>query len=702
LARPRLAAMVDRLLAAVLAVAPVPPAVPLITADPFLSAWSEHPRLTDDWPRHWSGATLGMSGMVRVDGRPFRWCGPIPSAVPAATETSRWVQPLSSGFAFREGGIEWRAEFLSLGGLAESIAASSRTVGCVRLTATSLDGRAHSVETYLDLTGEWCTNDDGTLVSWSRHRANGADALSMGALSQEPLAWTGDRRRIEWGRVFLAPARHSASKVTIAVAGHEQSRTAFAATGVVPDSDDLRMPRAVNDDWPVLAASSRLAIAADGTPASCDYLVLLDERYCVEYFKRPLEPAWTAAARGEGQNHDAAAALAWASAKLADSEAMAHDLRAEERFVKEARAVGGDSYANLVTLAFRQVMAGHSIAADFDGSPLMFSKENTSNGCIGTIDVIYPACPFFLVHNPAMLRAQLRPLLEYAASPRWRHPFAPHDLGTYPKANGQVYGGGEVSEENQMPVEESANMLIMLAALAKVEGSVEFSREWLPMLDRWAEYLQEHGLDPARQLCTDDFAGHLARNVNLSAKSIVALGAYAQLLHSVGRSEESKRWRNEATRQVAWWIDHAAGDGATRLVFGDGPAPDGAWSQKYNLVWDRALGLRLFPREIVEREVALYRTKLERFGLPLDSRQTYTKLDWTVWTACLTGSRRDFDTIMAPVYEWVSNDPPPSRVPLTDWYETRDGTTKGMYARTVVGGLWMPLLLKTLGAPLTE
>src|SRR5438874_2607798 len=274
-----------------------------------------------------------------------------------------------------------------------------------------------------------------------------------------------------------------------------------------------------------------LDVKVSSQPVSRWLMLAYDDLYSIQYMRQNLRPHWR-------RNGWEAADLLKAAAR--DYEALKERCATfDEEFMADLTRVGGEKYAKLAALAYRQCFAAGKFVADDNGQPLQFCKENHSNGCIGTSDVFYPMAPQFLLFGPSLAKSFLVPFMNYAASERWKFPFAPHDLGTYPKANGQVYGGGERTAENQMPVEERGNLLCLMGAIAQMEGNANFASLYWTQLEQWAEYLKEKGFDPENQLCTDDFAGHLAHNVNLSAKAICGLGSFAKLCELRGRAEKS-------------------------------------------------------------------------------------------------------------------------------------------------------------------
>jgi hypothetical protein len=187
-------------------------------------------------------------------------------------------------------------------------------------------------------------------------------------------------------------------------------------------------------------------------------------------------------------------------------------------------------------------------------------------------------------------------------------------------------------------------------------------------------------------LCTDDFTGHLAHNANLSVKAIEALAAYGVLCGMRGDRAAAARYRTLAGEMAGKWV-RAADDGDHfRLAF-DKP---GTWSQKYNLVWDRILGLGAFGPAVARKEVAFYLRNRDRYGLALDNRQPYAKTDWLMWTATLADTRGSFEALSTPIYDFLNHTP--QRNPMTDLYWTRTGTETAMHARPVVGGVFMKML----------
>ena len=241
-----------------------------------------------------------------------------------------------------------------------------------------------------------------------------------------------------------------------------------------------------------------------------------------------------------------------------------------------------------------------------------------------------------------------------------------------------------------MPLEESGNMVILAGAICKIENSAEYAEKHWGALTTWTNYLVENGLDPENQLCTDDFAGHLARNANLSIKSIVGIAAYADMARMAGKTEVADEYEAKARDMAAKWKQMATQGDHYRLTFNEGDT----WSQKYNLVWDKLLGYNVFDADIASTEVAYYLTKMNEYGLPLDSRKSYTKSDWLVWSATMAESQEDFQALVNPIWNFMNETV--DRIPMTDWYYTDTKHHVGFRARSVVGGYYMKLLSESM------
>jgi Domain of unknown function (DUF4965)/Domain of unknown function (DUF1793)/Domain of unknown function (DUF5127)/Domain of unknown function (DUF4964) len=652
-----------------------PPAVPLVAHNPYFSVWSMADTLTDEDTKHWTGARQPIAGLARIDGKTYRFMGAAPSDVPPMEQTSLDVTPTHSVYTFLADGVTLTVSFFTPA-FPKDLDVLSRPV--TYLTFTARGSGEHELSVLIDVDPVIAVNTTDEAVIWGRSRVPGLAVLNVGSRDQRILNRAGDDLRIDWGYFHLAVPDGEAAETVLS---HEALRS-FAESGTIPGADEMDMPRTPRGRGPVEAAAHLEVELPMGklsaTPVSRHVLLAYTEDYAIEYLNRKLRPYW------QRNGMTVEQMLATAESEYPNLEQRGQKFDGE--LTADLEKAGGKDYAQLAILAYRQTLAAHELAADFDGTPMLFPKENFSNGCISTVDVLYPSSPFFLFFNPALIEAQLKPVMEYAALPRWKWPFAPHDLGTYPLADGQVYGGGEVTEENQMPVEESGNMLIMVAAMSREENNWDFARQYWPQFTKWAEYLRDKGLDPANQLSTDDFAGHLAHNANLSIKAIEGLAAYAQMARGMGNTKVSDECEKLASDMAAKWQTMAIDGDHYKLAF-DTP---GTWSQKYNLVWDRILDFNLFPANVRQTEMAFYLKHLNQFGLPLDNRADYTKLDWEIWTATLADSPDDFAALLTPIGHWINGGP--SRVPLTDWYDTRAGKQMSFQARSVVGGVYIKAL----------
>ncbi len=640
------------------------PALPLIVNDPYFSVWCPADRLTDADTCHWTGKAKPMRGTARIDGRNYRFLGASP--MPAMETEELRVTPTATESVFSAGGVRLTLTFTTPL-LLDRPDILSMPVTFADVRAASADGAEHRVSVKLFLSDAFC--QDGADPKPMMRRTYTADGMYIafaGQRRQGLLSHSGDMVTIDWGYLYLA-----------------------SDSGAEAEEDGLSV--------------SESGIADAYGAVELRALAAYDDVASVDYFGRIL-PAWYA--RDGRTIRDALRTFREDRENL-----LAACAALDRQILEDAEAIGGEDYRLIVSAAYRQSVAAHKLVDGGNGRMLFLSKENSSNGCMSTADVSYPSCPLFLLYNPELVRGMCRPILEFASMPVWEFSFAPHDVGRYPHATGQIYGVADYLEHrdegvvfppyylypagtgayihrDQMPVEESGNMLLMLCAAAQMDGDYALIREYRDLLQSWVGYLLEYGEDPAEQLCTDDFGGHLAHNVNLSAKAICGIAAWSLICRGLGDGEAADRYMARAHAMADSWLERAWTEGGSYLTFaGQG------WSMKYNMVWDRVLDFGLLPDSFYRAETESYLGRMNRYGLPLDSRKDYTKTDWLLWCASMADADV-FRKLIAPVARFLRESR--SRVAFTDWYDTKTGQFIVFIARSVQGGLFMPMLAERL------
>ncbi|KAI1412070.1 DUF1793-domain-containing protein [Hypoxylon sp. FL1857] len=710
-----------------------PPAIPLAVRSPYTSAWSstsESKTLNSQMPIFWFGQELGWEGIVVVDGNSFEYMGPVIDDFPELPYFNTTI-PLEvrydsqySNFTFLAGPVIITASFFSPV-TPKDICRTSIPLSYLTTTVQSNDGKPHHVQFYSDVTSNWMEllKDSDVIKEFHTGPLNGngtgnvTDVPTSWILrSQKPSTFIEQSQIAQWGNFSFTTSSFGSENFTYQSGSSTSVRFGFVnnrqlnndvGSGVRGFGDQVPVYAFAHDMGTVLETSVRYTIGSIQSPAI---------RYLHKGGLSDLAPWWE---KCYGEMHDM---IRFHWNDFDTVAALGHEFETKLRadfypdsaygFLEPGNGTGiavpfvseAESYYGIVALSARQVMGAYVLAvppSDPDNpdssadnvEPLMFQKEISSNGNINTVDVLYPASPFFLYANPTLLKYVMQPLLELQEGDFYPNTYSTHDIGaSFPLATGHVEGSDEY-----MPVENSGNFILMAYAYYKFTGDSTWLKNHYDLLAQFAQYLIQYSLVPAAQLSTDDFAGELANQTNLAIKGIVGLQAMSAVARVAGKDDDAAKFADRATTFYDQWEGLAIDPSGKHTVLAY--QWRSSWGLLYNVFFDKLLNMGLVNPKVYEMQSAWYAQVSQIFGVPLDNRHHYTKSDWEIWTAatCSPTTRRLFINALAYWLNETNTD-----LPFTDLYEV---VGLGEYplaiphfsARPVAGGHFALLALGKTG-----
>lgn len=658
------------------------PAYPLWIIDPNFSIWSPCDELNGGDAMFWTGLSRRTYGFVHANGKTYCFMGRRDGALPLK-QTDVSISAFGTHYTFEGEGFKLKVDFVSP--LPPDDLTRLSCPVCYTDYEAEFDGEVPSdFSVAIALDEEYCYNNDRAQVVGGVLPLSGYEAAFMTRMRNLVMSNADDIAAPDWGDTYLA--------------GEESFFITDAALNVYITQGKAEYIRKERE-------RSYLFSVCRGNKGG--FMTAFDDRVSIFYFGEWLKGYYF---RGGKTVIDAL------DESRADHDAIISSCASfDEKFRQDADRVG-EGFYTLACASLRQSVGAHKLVENASGKLLFLSKECDSNGCIGTADVSYPSIPLYLIYNPELVNAMMTGIFDFAKMPVWTFDFAPHDIGTYPWCMGQAYGirnaddkyscnmtcfwdyprthtmlylrpaASEVYDLRfQMPVEECGNMLIMTAAALMAGASDKQAKSNFSLLKKWVKYLEKYGLKPSDQLCTDDFAGHLADNANLAIKALVGLEAFSLICKHFGKDALAQEYAEKA-KKFAFEFKNIVGEGIMPLAYGQ----ENSYSLKYNILFDKLFGFSLIGQDVCEREVSYYIEKNERYGVPLDTRKDYTKSDWILWCAALTDDKDKAHALYAPILAYLSESA--SRKPFGDWYDTKTGLIEHFFNRTVQGGIFAPLL----------
>ncbi|KAH0258916.1 DUF1793-domain-containing protein, partial [Aureobasidium melanogenum] len=715
-----------------------PPAIPLAVSNPYLNTWQQAGSdggnggyLAGQWPKFWAGQVTGWTGLIKVDGgAAVTWMG-APNGPALATQTNFEYTSTRSVFTFSvDGKVGINVTFLTPVEPTD-LKRQSIPASYMNVEVFSIDGAEHNVQLYSDVSAEWASGDRSALAQWDfgtiKSAASKRDwttsystmqtvTVPVSSITSSNLSTTASLPSASATATGIAPAggityhrfyRQDQQLFTensdqaswgdwIYACNHDgmtysnggidvDVRGAFIDNGTL-DNDLNTDYRAISDQWPVFAFALDLGDVGS-SPVSALFTLTLAQEQAIqfEYEKQKVEqlpPLWTSYFPSELD------LVSFFYNDWTNAQTTARSI--DNKVATDSLANAGQDYLTITSLAVRQVFATTQLAGS-QGSYYLFLKEISSNGDMQTVDVIFPAFPLFIYFNPDLGRLLLEPLFINQEAGNWPNAYAIHDLGVFPNATGHNDGNAE-----EQPLEECGNMIIMALAVAqKVSSGVDYLNQHYDLLKQWNDYLVIDSLIPSNQISTDDFAGSLANQTNLALKGIIGIEAMAMIANLTGHTEDAQNFTSIAHNYITKWQQLGIAKGTneslphTTLAYGM-PETHGLL---YNLYADTWVGTNLVPRSVYKMQSTFYPTIAMQYGVPLDTRHTYTKLDWEMFVAAIASTPTK-QLFISKIASWIGKTP--TNRPFTDLYETDSGDYPAglnFAARPVLGAVFAPLLV---------